>query len=137
MFPLVNCPLHFPLPGYNASLNPAVDAFFSTVAYRYGHATINDVVLRLDESWAMHPKGYLTLEQAYYNPNVALSAGLEPLIRGLLVQPQARVEPRWSLAVAGNFAGHSTVNGRSSSDAAWLHGWLSIVLQLYLTCYTR
>jgi hypothetical protein len=25
-----------PYPGYNASLNPTTDTFFSTVAYRYG-----------------------------------------------------------------------------------------------------
>ena len=33
--------------GYNASIDPSIDTFFTTVAYRYGHATINDVVLRL------------------------------------------------------------------------------------------
>lgn len=99
------------LLGYNASLNPSIDAFFSTVASRYGHSTVTDVVLRLDESWSEHPKGHLLLQQAFYNPSVYLTAGLEPLIRGMLVLPQGFIEPRWSLSLAGNFVGHSSVNG--------------------------
>lgn len=51
------------------------------------------------------------MAEAYYNPNVALEAGLEALLRGMIAQPKAKVEPRWSLAMAGNFAGHSTING--------------------------
>jgi hypothetical protein len=77
-----------------------------------GHATINDVVFRLDSSWSTHPKGHLMMADGYYNPNVVLEAGLEALLRGMIAQPKAKVEPRWALAMAGNFAGHSTINGR-------------------------
>lgn len=89
--------LGIPLPpysGYNASLNPGVDNFFTTVAYRYGHATVNDVILRFDESWNEHSTGHLPLGMTYYNPNVVFEGGLEPLIRGLIALPQAEVESR-------------------------------------------
>jgi len=52
------------------------------------------------------------LARAYYNPDVILEAGLDPILRGLMMQPQAKVEPRWSLSVSGNFLGESTVNGK-------------------------
>ena len=83
-----------PYSGYNASLNPAVDSFFTTVAYRYGHATINDVILRLDETWKEHETGHLSLMDGTYNPDVVLAGGIEPLIRGFIALPQAQIEPR-------------------------------------------
>lgn len=89
--------LGIPLPpytGYNASVNPTVDLFFGTVAYRYGHATLTDVILRLDENWGEHAKGHLQLMQTYYNPDEVLSAGIEPIIRGLIAMPQGEVETR-------------------------------------------
>lgn len=101
--------------GFNSSLNPAIDNFFSTVAYRYGHSTINDIILRLDESWDTDPKGHLSMRQAMYNPTVAMEAGIEPLIRGLLVQPQGRVEPRWVTSISGNWLGDGAINGECSS----------------------
>lgn len=90
------------------------------MSYRYGHATINDVVLRLDDSWAEHPKGHLLMADAFYNPNVVLEAGLEPLIRGMIGQRKGKVEPRFSLAMAGNFAGPSGMNGKwALSQHCW------------------
>jgi peroxidase len=109
------------LAGYNASLDPSIDTFFTTVAYRYGHSTINDVVLRLDESWAEHSNGHLLMSDAFFNPNVALEAGLEPLVRGMIAQRKGKVEPRFSLAMAGNFAGQSGINGRFGIPSC---GWV-------------
>lgn len=100
------------LAGYNNSLNPSIDTFFTVVAYRYGHSTINDAVLRLDDTWADHPKGHLLMMDTWYNPNLALEAGLEPLIRGMIAQRKGAVEPRFSLAMAGNFNGHAGINGK-------------------------
>lgn len=102
------------LAGYNKSLNPSIDTFFTVVAYRYGHATIPDAVLRLDETWANHPKGPLMLMDTWYNPNLALEAGLEPLIRGMIGQRKGAVEPRFALSLAGNFNGHAGINGKVS-----------------------
>lgn len=63
---------------------------------RYGHATATDIILRLTSDWTEHPKGNLVLMQTYYNPNVVLEAGLEPLIRGFIALPQGAVEARWA-----------------------------------------
>ena len=104
--------------GYNASLDPSIDNFFSTAAYRYGHTTIGDVIMRLGEDWTVHPKGHMTLARAWYNPDMALEAGLEPLLRGLIAQPQGKVEPRWSSSVAGGLFGESTVNGEEPHNRA-------------------
>jgi len=90
---------------------------------QFGHATITDVVTRLDASWATHPQGHLTTADAWYNPDVVLAAGLEPIIRGMIAQPQGQVEPRWSLAVASKFAGDPTANGESRGPAAARVGW--------------
>jgi hypothetical protein len=89
------------------------------VAYRYGHSTVNDGALRLDEAWVDHPKGHLLLMETFYNPNVAMDAGLEPLIRGMIVQRKGAVEPRFSLAMAGNFQGHAGINGEFLSFNAF------------------
>lgn len=89
--------LGIPLPpyaGYNASVNPSVDNFFSTVAYRYGHSTLTDVILRLNDDWSEHEKGHLPLMDTYYDPDLVLSAGIEPIIRGLIAMPQGEVESR-------------------------------------------
>lgn len=113
--------LYCALAGYNASVDPSIDNFFSSVAYRYGHSTIGDVIMRLDETWSEHPKGHLTMRQTYYNPNIALDAGLEPLIRGLIVQSQGRIEPRWATSVSGNLAGDAIVNGKPQAERTAPH----------------
>eukprot|EP00878_Enallax_costatus_P037243 GHUV01042054.1.p1 GENE.GHUV01042054.1~~GHUV01042054.1.p1 ORF type:complete len:114 (-),score=10.66 GHUV01042054.1:207-548(-) len=89
--------LGIPLPpfaGYKQLTNPSIDVFFSTAAFRYGHATLTDVLLRLDDDWSEHQHGHLALMQTYYNPNVVLSAGIEPVIRGFIALPQGDVEAR-------------------------------------------
>ncbi|GIL61048.1 hypothetical protein Vafri_15455, partial [Volvox africanus] len=85
-----------PYRGYNASVNPSIDVFFSTVSYRYGHSEITDIILRIDDEGNEVPQGHLLLSQAYFNPNLSLSAGIDPVIRGLTVRVQGFVEPRFS-----------------------------------------
>jgi hypothetical protein len=67
----------------------------------------------------MHPKGHLMMADSYCNPNLVLDAGLEPLLRGMIAQPKGKVEPRWALSMAGNFAGHSTINGEWERSRAF------------------
>jgi hypothetical protein len=58
-----------------------IDNFFASVAYRYGHTTITDVNLRLNDDWTQHEHGHLPLLQSWYNPAYSLSAGIEPILR--------------------------------------------------------
>eukprot|EP00877_Chromochloris_zofingiensis_P003831 jgi/Chrzof1/13449/Cz07g33180.t1 len=97
--------------GYNASVNPNIDNFFSTVSYRYGHAVVTATVLKLDENYQQHPVGSISLADAYYNPNVTLAGGTESLIRGLVSKPQGEVEPRFVESMQQNLFGQSGVNG--------------------------
>ncbi|KAF6254205.1 heme peroxidase [Scenedesmus sp. NREL 46B-D3] len=97
--------------GYNASTHPGIDNFFTTAAYRYGHATITDVVFRLDEHWQEHPEGHLLLSEVYYQPDKALSAGIEPLLRGYVASPRGQVSMPFSTAVQQNLFGPSHING--------------------------
>ncbi|KXZ47136.1 hypothetical protein GPECTOR_37g141 [Gonium pectorale] len=97
--PALGIRLSPPYAGYNASVNPSIDTFFSSVSYRYGHFEINDVILRIDDSGREVPQGHLMLMQAYFNPNVSLSAGIEPVLRGLTTNVQGMVEPRFASAV--------------------------------------
>ncbi|EFJ43067.1 hypothetical protein VOLCADRAFT_66357, partial [Volvox carteri f. nagariensis] len=52
--------------GYNASVDPSIDVFFSTVAYRYGHSEVTDIILRVDDEGNEIPEGHLLLSQAYF-----------------------------------------------------------------------
>jgi hypothetical protein len=54
-----------PYSGYNSSVNPAIDVFFSTAAYRYGHAAVTDIIYRLDEDWKEHPQASLRLSSSF------------------------------------------------------------------------
>eukprot|EP00877_Chromochloris_zofingiensis_P003835 jgi/Chrzof1/13452/Cz07g33210.t1 len=97
--------------GYNASVNPNIDNFFTAVSYRYGHAVVTDTVLKLDENYQQHPVGSISLADSYYNPNVTLAGGIEPLIRGFVSKPQGEVEPRFVESMQQNMFGQSGVNG--------------------------
>ncbi|WIA19191.1 hypothetical protein OEZ85_003836 [Tetradesmus obliquus] len=96
---------------YNESTNPGIDNFFASASYRYGHATITDVVFRLDEHWQEHPQGHLLLSQAWFQPDKALSAGIEPLLRGYVASPRGQVGMPFASAVQQNLFGPSHING--------------------------
>eukprot|EP00775_Hariotina_reticulata_P010239 gene10239-10398_t len=100
-----------PYSGHNSSVNPAIDVFFATAAFRYGHAALTDFVHRLDQNWEEHPQGHLLLSQAYFQPDKVLSAGIEPLLRGFITAPQGRVEPRFAAAVQNELFGPANTNG--------------------------
>ncbi|KAG2488140.1 hypothetical protein HYH03_013285 [Edaphochlamys debaryana] len=97
--------------GYNASVHPGIDAFFATVAYRYGHSEVTDVILRVDDEGSEVPQGHLLLHTAYFNPNASLSAGIDPILRGLTMRVQGYVEPRFAPSIQHFLFGMPGVNG--------------------------
>ena len=48
------------------------------------------MVLRLDHHWAEVLQGHLHLRDVFFNPAVGVNAGIEPLLRGMLVKQQAK-----------------------------------------------
>lgn len=56
-------------------------------------------------------QGHLLLSEVYYQPDKALSAGIEPLLRGYVASPRGQVSMPFSTAVQQNLFGPSHING--------------------------
>jgi len=84
-----------PLPpynGYKSDENPAFDPYHTMAVMRYGHSEVNEIFVRLDDQWRTHPAGHMTFRDAVFNPGKALETGVDSVLRGLLSQPQGRVD---------------------------------------------
>ncbi|GMH46196.1 hypothetical protein BSKO_14164 [Bryopsis sp. KO-2023] len=68
--------------GYDDSKSAGVDSFFSAVASEYSQSQAQDLVLRVDEKGNEVADGHLILRHSFFQPTRALSAGIEPIIRG-------------------------------------------------------
>lgn len=96
--------------GYNASMRVGIFNEFATAAFRFGHSQISDTFLRLDENWTMADSGHLSLRDAYFNPGRILrEGGIEPLIRGMLVQKAQNVDTLFTDAVRNFLFGTNTM----------------------------
>lgn len=56
-------------------------------------------------------QGHLLLSQAWFQPDKALSAGIEPLLRGYVASPRGQVGMPFAFAVQQNLFGPSHING--------------------------
>ena len=73
-----------PYNGYNPYTNPGIMNVFAAAAYRYGHSTINNVLLRMDDNGAPMPQGDILLKDAFFNPEATLEVGgIEPYLIGM------------------------------------------------------
>lgn len=96
--------------GYNASMRVGIFNEFATAAFRFGHSQIGDTFLRLDENWTMTDSGHLSLRDAYFNPGRILrEGGIEPLMRGMLVQKAQNVDTLFTDAVRNFLFGTNTM----------------------------
>ncbi|XP_054422800.1 thyroid peroxidase [Pteronotus mesoamericanus] len=79
--------------GYDATVDPTVSNVFSTAAFRFGHATVHPLVRRLDARFQERLPPLL-LRHAFFSPwRLLKEGGVDPLVRGLLVQPAKRQAP--------------------------------------------
>lgn len=70
--------------GYDQSINPGILNVFSAAAYRYGHTTINSILLRMDNDGNYLPQGDILLRDAFFNPSATYSiGGIEPYLIGM------------------------------------------------------
>lgn len=76
--------------GYNPNLDPGIDSLFMAAAFRYGHSAISPLILRLTETGEQHPYGHLLLRDVFFNPMPVYEAGIEPILRGLLMQVDSK-----------------------------------------------
>ncbi|XP_009816049.2 thyroid peroxidase [Gavia stellata] len=72
--------------GYDPTMNPTISNIFSTAAFRFGHATIQPVVRRLNAQYLDDPElPNLHLHEVFFSPwRLIKEGGLDPLLRGLL-----------------------------------------------------
>lgn len=96
--------------GYNSSIHVGIFNEFGTAAFRFGHSQVGNIMPRLDENWTMIGSGHLSLRDAYFNPGRVLrEGGIEPLIRGMMVQKAQKVDLQFSDSVRNFLFGTNTM----------------------------
>lgn len=78
--------------GYDAQVNPNINNEFSTAAYRFGHTMLPSQLLRLDENGNEITNGHVALRDAFFNPSLVVEDGIEPILRGLVVQSAQEID---------------------------------------------
>jgi hypothetical protein len=78
--------------GYRPGVNAGVSNEFATAAYRVGHTMLSPQLLRLDASGAEIPEGNLPLAEAFFRPDHVITAGIDPILRGLASQPAQEID---------------------------------------------
>src|SRR3954468_7442993 len=79
--------------GYNASTNPSISNAFAAAAFRTGHSMLDDDIERVGANGLTVPQGNLPLRQAFFNPAVVASFGIDPMLRGFTTRVQQAVDP--------------------------------------------
>ena len=73
-----------PYSGYRPEVNAGILNAFSAAAYRYGHTTINSVLVRMNNQGAYIPEGDILLRDAFFNPTATYDVGgIEPYLIGM------------------------------------------------------
>ncbi|MCB0572053.1 MAG: peroxidase family protein, partial [Phaeodactylibacter sp.] len=73
-----------PYNGYNPYTDPGIMNVFSAAAFRYGHTTINNTLLRMDDDGHTMPQGNIDLRDAFFNPQAIIEVGgIEPFFIGM------------------------------------------------------
>lgn len=78
--------------GYRVDIRPDVSNIFATAAYRFGHTMVTKEMLLLDDDCRNVDQGSLTLLQAFFNPDVLRTYGIEPIFNGLAAQVQNEID---------------------------------------------
>lgn len=69
---------------YDPFTNPGIMNEFSAAAYRYGHTTINSLLVRMNNDGYYLAQGDILLRDAFFNPNAIPDVdGIEPYLIGM------------------------------------------------------
>ena len=79
--------------GYDAAVSPQIINSFSTAAYRFGHTMLPKQLLRLDKRYRPIAAGNVPLKQAFFNPALIKTHGIDSLFRGLSAQTAQAIDP--------------------------------------------
>lgn len=79
---------------YDNTIDASIAPEFSTGAYRMGHTQTNNLQLRLGDDGNVIPEGHLPLGDMFFDPSrITNEGGIEPILRGLAVNPQEKFDP--------------------------------------------
>lgn len=71
-----------PYTGYNASVDPSMDSFFTTVAFRFGHSAVPDTTAVLDAPGKPHKMDGTPLADVFFTPSWTTTAGVGRILLG-------------------------------------------------------
>ncbi len=74
--------------GYRPDINPNVSNVFTAAAFRYGHTLLSSNLLRMTDDCKDAAQGNLQLRGAFFNPELVLASGIDPLVKGMSAQIQ-------------------------------------------------
>ena len=80
--------------GYDASINPSISNVFSAAGFRFGHTLLSRDILRMDDGCNTIAQGDMTLRDAFFKPNLLISSGLDPLVKGMSAQIQQALDSK-------------------------------------------
>ncbi len=70
--------------GYNSTIDPQIATEFATAAFRFGHTMLSSDIFRYQENGDDSTYGHLSLQEAFFNPNIILTeGGVDDILRGL------------------------------------------------------
>ena len=81
--------------GYDPTVSPNIANEFSTAAFRFGHTMLNNQLLRLNDDGSVIPEGNILLRDAFFDANLLLDFGVEPYLKGLIVQQAQEIDTRF------------------------------------------
>jgi peroxidase len=101
-----------PYFGYNATMNPGVDNFYTAAAHRYGHGEVNSVIYRVDNNLQEIPEGDLLMRNAFWHTQTIIDVGIEYVLLGASLGPQGYV----TAAIIDDIRNYMFVSPPYSSD---------------------
>ncbi len=69
--------------GYDSSINPQIATEFATAAFRVGHTMLSSDIYRMQENGDESNLGHMTLQQAFFRPDIIMQGGIDEIIRGM------------------------------------------------------
>jgi peroxidase len=78
--------------GYRPDINVNVSNIFSAAAFRFDHTLMSSNILRMDDECEAFPQGDIEMRDAFYNPELIITSGIDPVVKGMSAQIQQNLD---------------------------------------------
>lgn len=78
--------------GYDITVDPSIDLFFTNLAFLYGHAATNSIIYRLNEDLTQVDKGHMLLRESMDAVEPIIEYGPGPYLRGMHFQRERDID---------------------------------------------